>query len=856
MHARAVTLGDVQTAGIAARAACDAMDPFKLDIAIAAAVRARGGDRAATTSTARATAARSRWSRASSALSSLAFRRRNAAARGGHLRRPDGAPGVPRRLPDEEQHHAVRRRCCCCSTRSAATPTRAALRDAPWRSSSPASSLTPRRRGRVRRPATSSGSSSSSACRCSPGRALRSRALLQAELREKAERAERDRVERSHARRSRTSACASPPSSRSWWRTASARWWSRRGPCRAPSTAGDTRARRRGARGGRDDGPRGARRDAHAARRAAPRGRRRRRSRRSRAWRASRRSSERNREARPRRELELARRAARAAAGSRPDRIPRDRGRARRRRRAARAERADVLVRYTAARAAAAGERRPRGRRLRAARGPPRSGRPLRRPPARGRLDGGGFRAQGQRCRSRSEALMLRAHPRAQRGAACARSTGLFVRRPGRRSRSIDLATNSELEGPLWLNIAVMTGDRAVVPVAPHAPIGHGRSCTLVGSRRHGGLADAAAEHVRRGAHASSAWATRPGATWAAARARSRLALGAAVIVTLAIVYDPSDIFFPVTFFWIVPWVVGRTLRNQTLLTRELAEKAERAQHAREEDERRAIAARAQPDRARAARRARAQPERDGGPGRAARARCSRRTRSGPSRRPALIERTGREALAELRHLFGPVRRGDGASRCRAPRASRASTTWRAGARDAGPARGAARDAATPVELPAGIDLAAYRIVQEALTNTLKHSPGARARVTVAYEPNEVRAERRGRRRGPARRLRAGRRRRRPRPRRACASAPRCTAASCRRAAEPDGGFAVRARLPTRACWCRHEHPRAARGRPGADPRRLPDDPRRRGGHGGRGRVRRRHAGGGQRTPARPRTWS
>ena len=42
------------------------------------------------------------------------------------------------------------------------------------------------------------------------------------------------------------------------------------------------------------------------------------------------------------------------------------------------------------------------------------------------------------------------------------------------------------------------------------------------------------------------------------------------------------------------------------------------------------------------------------------------------------------------------------------------------------------------VELPAGIDLAAYRIVQEALTNALKHSPGARARVTVAYEPNEI----------------------------------------------------------------------------------------------------------------------
>ena len=103
-----------------------------------------------------------------------------------------------------------------------------------------------------------------------------------------------------------------------------------------------------------------------------------------------------------------------------------------------------------------------------------------------------------------------------------------------------------------------------------------------------------------------------------------------------------------------------------------------------------------------------------------------------------------------------------------------------------------------PVALPAGIDLTAYRIVQEALTNALKHAGSARALVTVAYEPNEVvlsdRGRRRGRRataaelRGPAAATASW----------ACASGSRSTAGSSRRAGARGGGFAVRARLPTR----------------------------------------------------------
>jgi signal transduction histidine kinase len=46
--------------------------------------------------------------------------------------------------------------------------------------------------------------------------------------------------------------------------------------------------------------------------------------------------------------------------------------------------------------------------------------------------------------------------------------------------------------------------------------------------------------------------------------------------------------------------------------------------------------------------------------------------------------------------------------------------------------------AGKPRPLDPGVELSAYRIVQEALTNTLKHARGARARVDVRYEPDAI----------------------------------------------------------------------------------------------------------------------
>ena len=199
-----------------------------------------------------------------------------------------------------------------------------------------------------------------------------------------------------------------------------------------------------------------------------------------------------------------------------------------------------------------------------------------------------------------------------------------------------------------------------------------------------------------------------------------------------------ADYVFP-TLIASVTWLAGRAMRTRARLTEELHETAARLAEAHEDegrlaaiDERRRIAremhdlvAHSMSVMVVQAGGARRILDRD--PSRALEA-------------ATRIERTGREALDEMRHLLGVLHVGDVRPEL-APQPTLA---------EIGELVGRARAAGLPAvlelygdrrALSAGQDLAAYRIVQEALTNAIKHAGGAPTTVCVQWSEHALAIE-------------------------------------------------------------------------------------------------------------------
>jgi signal transduction histidine kinase len=103
------------------------------------------------------------------------------------------------------------------------------------------------------------------------------------------------------------------------------------------------------------------------------------------------------------------------------------------------------------------------------------------------------------------------------------------------------------------------------------------------------------------------------------------------------------------------------------------------------------------------------------------------------------ISHTSRSTLAEIRRMLGVLRDDQGASYAPAPGLADLDRLIRDLAAVGLDAE--VRSEGTRTELPPGVDFTAYRIVQEALTNVLKHAGRARATINIGYEENAVRLE-------------------------------------------------------------------------------------------------------------------
>jgi signal transduction histidine kinase len=107
------------------------------------------------------------------------------------------------------------------------------------------------------------------------------------------------------------------------------------------------------------------------------------------------------------------------------------------------------------------------------------------------------------------------------------------------------------------------------------------------------------------------------------------------------------------------------------------------------------------------------------------------------------VESAGRDTMTELRHLLGvlaPAADGeDAVDLSPQPSLSRLSPLVDRIAFAGLPVE--VRISGEPRPLPSGVDLTAYRIIQEALTNALKHGDGVKAEVTVRYAEHYLRIE-------------------------------------------------------------------------------------------------------------------
>ena len=203
--------------------------------------------------------------------------------------------------------------------------------------------------------------------------------------------------------------------------------------------------------------------------------------------------------------------------------------------------------------------------------------------------------------------------------------------------------------------------------------------------------------------------------------------------VVFGVTGNPRSLAITVpSVFFVAAWLIGDYLRTRRAYVAQLEERAARLERAREQDRRLA----ADEERTRIARELHDVVAHDVSviAIQAGAARAVQATKpEAAAQALSLIETTARETLVELNRLLGVLRGGNGATPDRSPQPGIGQL---AGLVEELRAAGLEVDARVDGEarpLPPALDLSAYRILQEATTNVLKHAHARRVDIRVHY---------------------------------------------------------------------------------------------------------------------------
>lgn len=209
-----------------------------------------------------------------------------------------------------------------------------------------------------------------------------------------------------------------------------------------------------------------------------------------------------------------------------------------------------------------------------------------------------------------------------------------------------------------------------------------------------------------------------------------------AILATLGGISSPADAFFTAIFLG-GPALAGRAIRSRALLQREMREKATRLEADRELRAQRAV----DEERSRIASELQAVVA-NGLSAMVVQAEAVPRMfetgeHAGATHALAVIEETGRDAMAEMRRLLGVLRRDDSGPAL-APQPTLARADLLAARTEAGGLRTAVTVRGEPLALSPGVDLAGYRVLQEALSSATRASGVSRADVSIVYGGDSV----------------------------------------------------------------------------------------------------------------------